>query len=268
MHLTVNQQPSYVYTGGKAPAPGHPAAIVFIHGAQQDHSCWALQSRWFAHHGYTALVPDLPGHGRSGGTPLATVEALAEWIVALLDAAGIAKATLVGHSLGALVVIETALRHTARVDKAVLIAPALPMPVSAALLDAAADDPARAIAQINERSYSPRGQLGGNSAPGLWMLGINQRLMARQPAGTLLADLSACHAYARPIASLAVLSAPTLILGATHDRMVSPQAAQQLAAALPHAQLLTLAGGHALPAEQPDALLDALQAFVAGPGHG
>ena len=66
MELTVLGHTSFVYTGGKPFARGLPA-VVFIHGAQQDHSCWLLQSRWFAHHGYAALAPDLPGHGRSEG---------------------------------------------------------------------------------------------------------------------------------------------------------------------------------------------------------
>lgn len=266
MHITVNNQSSYVYTGGKTLDPANAAtqpAIVFIHGAQQDHSCWTLQSRWFAHHGYTTLVPDLPGHGRSGGAPLASVEALADWIVALLDAAGIAKATLVGHSLGSLIVIEAAMRHAGRVDKAVLIGPSLPMPVSEALLDAAANDEPRAAAMINEWSYSPHGQMGGNTVPGMWMLGTNQRLMERQQAGVFHTDLNACNAYTRPIESLVAISAPTLILAGSRDRMTSPKVARQLATTLPHAQLLTLAGGgHALMAEQPDAVLDALRDFV------
>ena len=97
MEIQVAGHQAYIYTGGKTPAREQIAAqpvVVFIHGAQQDHSCWTLQSRWFAHHGYTTLVPDLPGHGRSGGAPLTSVEALADWIVALLDAAGIHPGTI------------------------------------------------------------------------------------------------------------------------------------------------------------------------------
>ena len=88
MDLTVNNAKAYAYTGGKPFNPALPT-VAFIHGAENDHSVWALQSRWFAHHGFGVLAVDLPGHGRSEGRLLPTVEAQADWIVALLDAAGV-----------------------------------------------------------------------------------------------------------------------------------------------------------------------------------
>ncbi len=69
MQLSVNGNDVFVATGGKPFDPSLPA-VVMIHGAGFDHSTWALHSRWFAHHGYSVLAPDLPGHGRSGGKPL------------------------------------------------------------------------------------------------------------------------------------------------------------------------------------------------------
>ena len=70
MQLSVNGTDVFVATGGKPFDPSLPA-VVMIHGAGFDHSTWALHSRWFAHHGYSVLAPDLPGHGRSGGKALA-----------------------------------------------------------------------------------------------------------------------------------------------------------------------------------------------------
>ena len=148
MQITIAGQPTYVYTGGKLLAAERPT-IVFIHGAQQDHSCWNLQSRWFAHHGWNVLAPDLPAHGRSAGTPLDTIEKIADWIIALLDAAGLPRACLVGHSMGSLVALEAAAAHPNRVDKVALIGSSLPMPVSPALLDAARHDEPKAAAMIN-----------------------------------------------------------------------------------------------------------------------
>ena len=68
MELNVAGQPAYAYTGGKPFDPALPCA-VFVHGAQNDHSVWALQTRWFANHGFSVLAVDLPGHNRSQGTP-------------------------------------------------------------------------------------------------------------------------------------------------------------------------------------------------------
>ena len=265
MELTVHQHSVYVYTGGRSlVAPATQPAVLFIHGAQQDHSCWTLQSRWFAFHGYPTLVPDLPGHGRSGGAPLASVEALADWSIALLDGLGLEQAVLIGHSLGALIALDAAARHGHRVARLVLIAPSLPMPVAASLLAAASDDTPRAAAMINAWSYSPHGQMGGHAMPGLWMLGMNQRLMERQPAGAFAVDLTACNTYQRPLASLAAVDVPTLVLAGARDRMTSPQAALAIAQALPQGRLQTLPGGHALMVEQPNAVLDALRGFIGG----
>lgn len=263
MEAIVAGTPAYAYTGGKPFDAGLPA-VVFIHGAQQDHSCWNLQSRWFTHHGRAVLAPDLPGHGRSGGEPLASVEALADWIAALLDATGVEKAALVGHSMGSLVALETALRHAGRVERLALLGASLPMPVSPVLLDAAWHDEPKAAAMINAFSYSSSAQFGGNTVPGLWMPGVNLRLMECQKPGVFGHDMAACNAYARPAADLAVLRAPTLLIAGGQDRMTPPRAATALAAAIPGARLAVLPGcGHALMAERPDGVLDLLRDFAA-----
>ena len=106
MQLSVNGIDTFVATGGREFDKSQPA-IVLLHGAGFDHSTWALHSRWFAHHGFGVLAPDLPGHGRSSGAPLPTIADMADWTAALLDAAGAAKAKLVGHSMGSLVALET-----------------------------------------------------------------------------------------------------------------------------------------------------------------
>ena len=80
---------------------------MFVHGAANDHSVWALQSRYFAHHGCNVLR-----RRPAGARPLAaarrstSVEAIADWLLALLDAAGVERAALVGHSLGSLAALE------------------------------------------------------------------------------------------------------------------------------------------------------------------
>ena len=72
MQLTVNGIDTFVATGGRE-FDKSQRTIVLLHGAGFDHSTWALHSRWFAHHGFGVLAPDLPGHGRSSGAPGAWV---------------------------------------------------------------------------------------------------------------------------------------------------------------------------------------------------
>ena len=270
MQIDVQGHPTYIYTGGKKLTPDaleREKVIVFIHGAQQDHSCWTLQTRWFAHHGFSVLAPDLPGHGKSGGQPLPSIEALADWIAALFDALKIKQARLVGHSMGSLVALEFNIRHPQRALRTALVGNALPMPVAPVLLDAARDNEPKAAAMINAWSYSASGQFGGNTVPGLWLLGVNQRLMERQRRGVFHTDLNACNAYSRTLDTLSTITTPVLIVAGSQDRMTSPRAARAVQSAIPGSTLIVIEGsGHALMAERPDALLDSLIGFLATPG--
>ncbi len=263
MELTVNNAKTYAYTGGKPFNPALPT-VAFIHGAENDHSVWALQSRWFAHHGFAVLAVDLPGHGRSDGALLPSVEAQADWLVALLDAAGVRSAALVGHSMGSLISLEAASRFPERVAKIALVGSAVPMPVSDALLAAARDARPKAEGMVNVWSHGARGALGGNTVPGLWMMGASMRLMERAAPGVLFNDLNACNAYQRGMEAAAAAQCPALLVVGSRDLMTSPRGAPKLAAAMKDARIATIEGsGHALMAEYPDAVLDALRSFIA-----
>ena len=126
MRIRVGAHDTYAYTGARALDPALPS-VVFVHGAANDHSVFALQSRYFAYHGRNVLAVDLPGHGQSDGAPLRSVDALADWLIAFLDAASVRSAALVGHSLGSLIALEAAGRAPERVDKLVLVCTAVPM---------------------------------------------------------------------------------------------------------------------------------------------
>ena len=262
MELIVNNAQVYAYTGGKPFNPELPT-VVFIHGAENDHSVWALQSRWFAHHGFSVLAVDLPGHGRSAGPLLASVEALADWIAALLDAAGVQEAALVGHSMGSLAALEAASRYRERVTRIVLVGTAVPMPVSEGLLSAAREARPKAEGMVNVWSHGPRGAIGGSSVPGLWLMGAGLRLMQRAAPEVLHNDLNACNAYARGMEAAAAATCPALLVVGSRDMMTSPRGAPKLAAAMKDARIATIEGsGHALMAEYPDAVLDALRAVT------
>ncbi len=262
MRLLVDGTSIYAYTGARE-LDADRRTIVFVHGAANDHSVWALQSRYFAHHGFNVLAVDLPGHGRSEGEPLATVEAIADWIPRVIDAAGVKAAALVGHSLGSLASLACAGGHGERVTAIALLGPAVPMAVSDALLDVARADDHVAFELINGWSHSAPRQLGGNRVPGMWMTGAAMRLMERSRPGALHVDLAACNAYADGLAAAARVTCPALVVVGQRDLMAPAKSAQPLASALRDARLVTLAGcGHAMMSEQPDAVLDALRAFL------
>ncbi len=262
MRCKVGGHPVYAYTGSR-PFDRALPTVVFVHGAANDHSVWALQSRYFAHHRRNVLAVDLPGHGRSGGEPLASVEAIGEWLAALLDGARVERAALVGHSLGALAVLESAGRHPERVEKIALLGPAVPMPVADALLDAAKADDHLAYELITGWSFAPGHQLGGNQQPGVWMTGNALRLMERSQPGALYADLIACHRYAGGLAAAGNVRCPALLILGQRDLMAPAKNAAALTAALAGCQVVTIPEcGHSVMTEAPDAVLDALRAFL------
>ena len=154
MKLTVQGREAYAYTGGKPFDAGLPC-VVFVHGAMNDHGNFTLLARWYAHHGWCVLAPDLPGHMRSAGPALASIEAMADWLLALLGAAGVQQAALIGHSMGSLAVLEAASRAPERATRLVMLGTAVPMPVPAALLDLGRNDPLAAICLLYT-SPSPR----------------------------------------------------------------------------------------------------------------
>jgi pimeloyl-ACP methyl ester carboxylesterase len=192
MQLSVKGSDTFIATGGRPFDPNLPA-VVMLHGAGLDHSTWALHSRWFAHHGYSVLAPDLPDHGRSSGKALTTIADMADWTAALLEAAGAPKAKLVGHSMGSLIALETSVRHPDKVSGLSLIGTAATMTVGPDLLKAAEANDPDAIDMVSIWGLGFKAELGGSLAPGLWMHQGAQRVLQQTRLGLLYSDLNACN---------------------------------------------------------------------------
>ena len=255
MRLTVDGKTVFVSTGS-----GHPdadaASVVFVHGAGFDHTIWVMPARYFARHGMRVLAVDLPGHGRSDGPAHTSIETLADWLAGVLDAAEVREAAIVGHSMGSLIGYRFAQCHAARCRTLTLLGPAIPLQVTHQLLDAAEDNDHAAIDMANAWSHSPRGKLGANDNPGVWMLGTGERLIERSAPGVFHADLAACNDY-QPTEQL--VEAPTLLILGDADQMTPARRGLALAEKLPHARVVRLAGcGHSMLSEAPNQVLDAL----------
>ena len=263
MELTFDGHKVYAATGGR-PFDASKPAIIFIHGAGQDHSNWQLPARWFAWHGHSALAIDLPGHGRSDGPPLPSIAEMARWIVRLMDAAGVPRASLVGHSMGGGIAVEAAATLPDRITRIALLGTSLAMPVNEALLTAARDAPEKAHQMITAWSHGPRAKVGGNPAPGLWMSGGTMALLGRNRPGTLYAAFDACNRWTSGREAAARVRCPALVLIGANDSMTPPKIGRQLAEAIPGSRTVTVPNcGHMLMAEAPDAVLDALIDFFA-----
>jgi pimeloyl-ACP methyl ester carboxylesterase len=261
MRLIVQGYPAYAYTGARDFDPALPAA-VFVHGAAFDHSVWQWQSRYFANHGFAVLAVDLPGHGKSPGAPRATIEAMAHWIVALLDAAGLERAALVGHSMGALATLDAALRYPQRISKLALIGAAVPMAVGAAFRAAAQDDSPAGLDMEAVWGHARNVALATSAVPGVTLLGASRQLNGRARPGVLHADLEACNGFAPPLADIRALAVPTLVVAGRRDQMTPLAAGQALAREIPGARFIALDAGHSMMSEAPRAIQEALRAFL------
>ena len=227
---------------------------VFIHGAQQDHSVWPLQNSCFMQDALALLSVDLPGHGRSKGTALTSIEDQARWLLALLDVLDVQQAILIGHSMGALIALEAAFAAPQRIMKLALLGAAFPMRVSDILLETAKQDEEKAGAMIYSWSHS---------SPALRT--INDADRKSKSPGVLHADLYACHRYANGLVAAASLHCPVLFILASQDKMTPLKATNALTDAVPHGKILFLENcGHAMMEEQPKAVLQALCSFVTG----
>ena len=262
MMILVDGVPIYAATGGRPFDPARPA-VIFLHGAGMDHTAFGLQSRWFAWHGWSVLAVDLPGHGRSEGTPIGSIAGLAAWVERLMAAAGVEKAALVGHSMGAAIALEAAARLGGRATQLALLGVAAAMPVHPELMAAAESDPARAYKMMTGWSLAHGARTGGNPTPGLWMSGGTLALLAANARGTLAKDFAACSAWTTGKAAAAAVKCPATIIMGALDVMTPPRSALEIAELIPAARRVTLpATGHMMMYEAPDATLDALIASL------
>jgi pimeloyl-ACP methyl ester carboxylesterase len=266
MFITVKEHPTYCYTGGK-PFDASKPTVIFVHGVLNDHSVWILQSRYLAHHGWNVLAVDLPGHCRSAGDPPATVEDAADFVIALLDAAGLNQAALVGHSFGSLVVLEAAARAPGRVSQLVLVGTAFPMKVSAALLEASLNEPMKALEMVNTFSRSTLAPPPSALGPGTWVYGasmaLGRRVLASNPRVNLFhTGFKACDSYTHGEAAMAQVQCPVLFVLGNVDQMTPPKAAQGLVQKAGQAHVVHLPGGHHQMYETPEPMLAALTGFL------
>ena len=264
MELRVDGARVFAATGGRPFDPRLPVT-VFVHGAAFDHTVWKLQARYFAWHGGSVLAVDLPGHGRSEGPPRRSIPAMADWLVAVMDAAEVRQAALVGHSMGALAALEAAARHGARVRRLALLGAAAAIPVNDLLLGRAAENDHHALELLTGWGYGRRAHYGGHRMPGIWMTGGGLRTLERAAPGVLHTDLVATNDYEGGDAAAAAVACPVLVVIGARDLMTPAKRGLALAGSLANSTTVTIPKvGHIMLDEAPDETLDALRDFLAG----
>ncbi len=262
MNFEVGGKRAFAYTAAHELDPAKPT-VVFVHGAGLDHSWFGLQSRYFGYHGKNVLALDLPGHGRSAGPPLPTIEAMADWIALVFLQLKIQSAAIVGHSMGSLIALEFAARHPAQAERVAMIGVSYPMKVAEPFLDAAKRNHYDAFDMHTIWGHAAQVPFAGNPNPGMWMYGDTQARLERLAPGVLYSGLKASNDYAGGFEAAAKVKCPVLFILGRRDVMTPPKQTAALSEALKQSKSVTIApSGHSLMAEAPDATLDALIAFI------
>lgn len=262
MKLSIRGETAYAATGGKSIDP-KKESVVFIHGVGQDHTIWVLPIRYFARHDRNVLAVDLPGHGRSSGSPLNTVDDMADWVVEALDSVGIDRAAFVGHSMGSLVALDASARHSARARSLAMVGVSFPLRVADPLMASAESDSHDAIDMLTYWGHSSAAQIGGSPTPGMWMAGHSKRLWERAAPGVIHNDLRACDQYTAGSDRASGVKCPTLLLLGERDRMTPVRGAASIREAIPDQDTVVFPGaGHPLLLERSDEVLDELIRIV------
>jgi pimeloyl-ACP methyl ester carboxylesterase len=262
MDFTVDGLKTHVATGGREAQEGEPV-VILIHGAGMDRTVWQYQNRNIAYRGRRVLAVDLPGHGRSEGTPPNTIAGMADWITRFMDAAGVTQAILIGHSMGALIALDAAGRFPERVEKLVLMGVAETMPVHPDLLAAAEANQPLAPELIVFWGVGERSQIGGHPNPGFCVQGASEALLKISPDDMIANDLAACNEYSDGVESAKKVKCPTLFVLARDDKMTPPKKGLALAENITDARSVVIEeSGHMMMAETPNQVFDALKGFV------
>ena len=262
MYFDVDGKRVFATTGGK-PFDAEKPTVIFLHGSGLDHTFWGLHSRFFAFRQYNALVPDLPGHTNSEGSPLTSIEQMADWLNDVVETLDAHNISIVAHSQGCLVALEFASRYKDRLKSVSFVASGLATPVNAALIDAAENNPEAAIAMMLGWGFGSAGHLHQGPIPGNSMVAGGLKVMRGNVPGELTADLRACDNYRNGKEAAAAISCPNQVILGGKDRMAPRKAGMELVANLDNPELHILAqSGHMVPQESPDETRQLLRDFI------
>lgn len=251
---------------------GAGSPLVLVHGLGGIIENWCALAPALAER-HRVLVPDLPGHGRSGLLSEArNLDPLADAVLGLAEAESVRGAVWIGHSLGGVVALRAAVLRPGAVRGVVLAAAAGIGSASPAarvtLAVLGATRPGRLIAPFRQAWAHSR--IGRRLAFGWWGAADSGALEPDIAEAFLLGP--SLHTDTRPAARALLLSdpraeldrvtCPCLCLWGASDNWVGPEDGMEYARRL-RAPLRTIAGcGHLLIGERPDACLAAIEEFV------
>lgn len=233
-----------------APWHEHETTFVFIPGSGGDHTLW-LYVLDRLRGDFNLLAVNLPGHGESQGAGEADVGRYVDWVKDILAVYEVTTPIIVGHSLGAAIVLTFAVTYPHLIAGVVAIGGGARMPVNPMIFEAIKKDLAGLMAMTAKIGVAKKNR--ERLAP---------LLTARSPhPDTLYGDFLACDRLAIE-EELSKIRIPTLIVCGEEDKMTPPNLSRELAARIPGAQLVLIPEtGHMVMLEEPERLAEELRAF-------
>lgn len=229
----------------------HPA-VLLVHGAGGSHLDWPPSLRQLPNTAVYAL--DLPGHGRSEPPGRKTITDYTDAVIAFITQLELPKVVVIGHSMGGAIAQEVGLRQPDWLAGLVLVGTSARLKVSPALLDSTLANPAQAVDFITQYAWSPQAD------PARKALAAKQ--LSTVPPAILHDDYLACDGFNR-IGQLSGITAPTLIISGSADKMTPAKFGKAMADEIPRAQYVEIEGaGHYLMLEQETAVSQAIQTFL------
>lgn len=229
--------------------------VVLVHGAGGNYLSWPVQMRRIS--GLRVYALDLPGHGKSGGVGLQSIQAYADTVVRWFSAVGLSKVVLVGHSMGSAIAMKIALEYPDAVSGMILIGAGPRLDVNPRLLEECANQTTflSAIEKIVMWSFS-------QETPQRMVELVGKR-MAETRQGVLYGDFVACSAFDET-ERLAQIKQPVLVITGELDRMVPCRQAQLLADHIENSTFKVIPNaGHMAMLERPEAVAQEMLNFLA-----
>jgi 3-oxoadipate enol-lactonase len=245
---------------------GRGAPLLLVHGYPLDHSMWQGQIEGLADV-CRVIAPDLRGFGASDVTPAAaTMEQMADDLAALVDALKIDEPIVFcGLSMGGYVAWQFALRHSARLAKLILCDTR-----AGADSPEAAEGRRKTAAKVlaEGASVAAEGLIPKLFAPATYqhqpqiVEATRQVILRTKPEG-IAAALRGMAGRPDVTARLGEIGVPALLICGEHDGISPPSEMRQIAAQMPRAKFVEIAGaGHMSPLEQPAAVNAAIREFL------
>lgn len=231
---------------------GRKAPLLLLHGAGGTHMHWPASLRRLSDWNVYAL--DLPGHGKSAGPGRDSIAAYRDVVYGFVQALGLGRVVLAGHSMGGAIVQDFALHYPGRLAGIVLVGTGARLRVAPAILDGIHSDfpaTARAIADwVHDKNVPAQ----------LKRLYV-QRTLETDPQ-VMYGDFYACDQFDRR-ADVARIATPALVVCGSNDVMTPPKFSEFLVQSLPNARLALIPNaGHMVALEAPEEMTEAVVGFL------